>query len=134
MDIVQMAREMGKELQKSTEYVELQQAMDANDNDVQLQELIGAFNMHRMNLNNEMQKTDADENKINELNAKVQEIYGAVMATPAMMTYQEKRQALDNLMNRVNTVLTHALNGEDPDTCPDHEDCTGSCSTCGGCH
>lgn len=135
MDIVLMAREMGKELQKSEEYANLQKAMKANDNDSVLQDLIGAFNIQRIALNTEMQKKEADEVKIKDMNTALQKVYGQIMANPSMVAYNEAKQAMDALMNRVNTVLIHSVNGADPDTCPDHEEsCGGSCATCGGCH
>ena len=34
----------------------------------------------------------------------------------------------------INTILVMCVNGEDPDTCDPAPSCTGSCSTCGGCH
>ena len=136
MDIVLMAREMGKEIQKSEEYLAVQKAMKANDDDPVLQDLIGAFNIQRIALNTEMQKKDKDDTKIQDMNTALQKVYGQIMSNPSMVAYNEAKQAMDGLMNRVSTVLMHAVNGADPDTCPDHEEssCGGSCSTCGGCH
>ena len=44
MDIIKMAREMGKEIQKSEIYANLNAAKKNNDEDEQLQDLIGQFN------------------------------------------------------------------------------------------
>ena len=42
---------------------------------------------------------------------------------------------IDEMMNYIVEILTLCVNGEDPDTCePEEHSCSGSCSTCGGCH
>ena len=56
------------------------------------------------------------------------------MSSPVMVEYNTAKAMLDQLMNDVNTVLTKTLDGEDPETCDIEASCTGSCSTCGGCH
>ena len=42
---------------------------------------------------------------------------------------------MDKLLNEVNGIIALCCDGEDPDTCEvSMGGCTGSCSTCGGCH
>ena len=51
-----------------------------------------------------------------------------VFAVPA-------KQAMNMMMQEVDTILSLCANGEDPDQChPDLTNCTGNCSSCGGCH
>ena len=40
-----------------------------------------------------------------------------------------------DVLDQINNIITASANGEDPETCPAvaHK-CSGSCSTCGGCH
>ena len=45
MDIIEMARELGKEIQKDARYLRLVAAREANDADQNLQELIEKFNL-----------------------------------------------------------------------------------------
>ena len=56
MDLIKQAREMGKMIQASEEYAKLKKAQEANDNDVQLQDMIVKFNLKRMLLNNLVSK------------------------------------------------------------------------------
>lgn len=135
MDLIQMAREMGKALQASPEYQRVDAARRANDEDASLQDGIGRFNLKRMEMNQEMQKEEKDDKKLQALNEELQQIYTDVMGNPNMMEYNIAKQEMDEMMQKVNAILMMCVNGEDPDTCeiPD-QSCTGSCATCGGCH
>lgn len=135
MDLIQMAREMGKAIQATAEYQRVEAARKANDEDASLQDGIGRFNLKRMEMNQEMQKEEKDEKKLQALNEELQKIYTDVMGNANMMEYNIAKQEMDEMMQKVNAILMMCVNGEDPDTCeiPDHN-CTGSCATCGGCH
>ena len=134
MDLIKQAREMGKAIQASEEYAKLQAAQALNDNDEGLQDLIGRFNLKRMELNNLLAADEKDEEKVNKANADLRQLYQDVMNNPNMVAYNEARNAMDALMNQVTSILSMCVNGEDPDTCEPASGCTGSCSTCGGCH
>ncbi len=86
-----------------------------------------------MNLDNELSLEEKNEEKIKEMNEKLRALYGEVMAHPAMVAYNEAKQGLDKLLNDVNNIITMCVQGADPATC-EPSACTGSCSTCGGCH
>lgn len=135
MDLIKMAREMGKEIQATEAYKVYEAAKKANDEDQALQDGINEFNLKRMALNQEMQKEEKDSDKLQALNEELQKIYTKVMGNEHMMAYNIAKQDLDDMMQKINSILVMCVNGEDPDTCeiPEHS-CTGSCSTCGGCH
>lgn len=134
MKLIEMAREMGKEIQSTAEYKRLMAAKEANDNDKDLQDGIGKFNLKRLEMNNEMQKPERDDAKMQALNEELQKIYTEVMGNPSMMEFNIAKQEMDEIMQQVNAILTMCVNGEDPETCEIPTACSGSCSTCGGCH
>ena len=134
MDVIKLAREMGKAIQASEEYAKLKNAQDANDNDNELQDLIGKFNLKRMELNNLLAKDEKDESKLEAANTELRSLYQQVMSNVNMAAYNEAKNDMDMLMNQVNAILVMSVNGEDPETCDPAPSCTGSCSTCGGCH
>ena len=51
MDIIEQARELGRQIQKDDRYLKVQIAQQNSDNDKELQALIGEFNLKRMNIN-----------------------------------------------------------------------------------
>ena len=134
MDVIEKVRELGKAIQQDERYIRFAKAKLANDSDVDLQNAIGNFNIKRMELEQSVSSEQKDEEKVKTLNEELRKIYGEVMASPVMVEYNTAKAMLDQLMNDVNTVLTKTLDGEDPETCDIEAACTGSCSTCGGCH
>lgn len=133
MDVIKAARQLGAALQADEAYVRFAKATLASDQNKELQDKIGEFNITRMNLDNEISKDDKDEEKIKEMNTRLRAIYDEVMADPAMVEYNEARAGVDKLLADINSIITMCAQGADPETC-EISDCTGNCSTCGGCH
>lgn len=136
MNVIETARALGAAIQQDERYAKFQEATKASDTDTVMQNKIGEFNMLRMQLNQEMQKEDKDADKMTSLDKEIRELYDEIMAMPAMIAYNEAKEALDGLLGSVNYIISMAANGEDPMTCPEEppHSCGGSCSTCGGCH
>ena len=88
-----------------------------NDEDEALQQLIGDFNLARIDLNSELSKSaDKDQDKVNELNVKVNQLYNDIMANESMAAYNEAKAELESVMNYVNAIINTAVNGGDPMT------------------
>ena len=133
MDVMTAVRQLGAAIQEDEAYTRFHKVIKENDENKELQEKIGEFNILRMNLDNELSLEEKNEEKIKEMNEKLRALYGEVMAHPAMVAYNEAKQGLDKLLNDVNNIITMCVQGADPATC-EPSACTGSCSTCGGCH
>lgn len=135
MDIIEMTRELGKAIQADDRYIAYMLAKQANDEDEQLQNLIKAFNLKRMQLQMEIAKPDKDDDKVQELNETIKSSYKLIMDNPKMMVYNAAKTGYDELMSQINMVITMSSNGMDPDQIDlTTASCTGDCSTCGGCH
>lgn len=135
MDIITMARELGKEIQKDERFINMQVARQNSDNDEELQNLIGEFNLKRMAINNEAAKEDRSEETMKELSEELRHVYAQIMQNPNMTAYNVAKEQMDGLMNRVNAIISLSAEGEDPETAEYEEhSCGGECSSCGGCH
>lgn len=135
MALIDLARQMGKEIQASEEYKNLYAAKEANDNDQALQDQIGKFNLKRIQLNTEMAEEKKDNSKIAALNEELKTVYAEIMQNENMVTFTNAKNAMDAMMNEVTTILMMCVNGEDPETCNPHQSgCSGSCSGCSGCN
>ena len=135
MDIIELTSELGKAIQADDRYIAYTLAKQANDDDEQLQNLINAFNLKRMQLQMEVGKADKDDDKIAELDEVIKSSYKSIMDNPKMKVYQAAKEGLDELLNQINTIISMSANGMDPDKINlDLASCTGNCSTCGGCH
>ena len=134
MDVIEQTRILGRAIQESEQYKQYAEAKKVADNDEVLQDLIGKFNLFRMQINEEINKQDKNEEKVKELNEQMREVYEAAMANESMLNYTEKEQQLSSIVNNVKQIIDMTLSGEDPMTCEPSSGCTGSCATCGGCH
>ena len=133
MDVIEQARILGKALQASTEYVEFQAASKLLDEDKEVNDRIAEFNLEKVALSQEMQKDDKSQEKIDAHNNKIKELYAEIMNSDNMRDFNEKKDALNRKISFVNEIILASANGDDPDSVTEHS-CTGSCSTCGGCH
>lgn len=131
--IVSMAREIGKLLQEEECYKKMESERIASDADKELQDLIGEFNLKRIAINEEGMKKDRDQEKIQNFNNEMREIYGKIMQNQHMIAYNEAKTELDKIVGRVAAIITNSANGEDPETTDVHQGCSGDCSGCSSC-
>ena len=136
MDIIELARDLGKKIQEDDRFIAMHVASQQCDADEALQNMIGEFNLKRMAINNEAQKEDRSEETLRTLNDELRAVYAEIMQNPNMAAYNNAKNELDALVQRVTPVITRSADGEDPDTCDcDSCGCGGNCSSCGGgCH
>ena len=134
MDVIAIARELGKAVQQDERYIKMMAQQQANDEDTALQQLIGEFNLKRVALNTEINKADKDQEKVNAMNSEIKDIYAKIMANENMQSYNEAKSELDSLMDFVLQILRGSVNGEDPEMIQQQSECSGSCSSCAGCH
>lgn len=134
MTVIELTRELGKAIQSDERYIKLAEAKKLNDGDSKLNALIGKLNLIQMSYRHEAEN-GGDKNKMDEYDKQFQEVYGEVMLNENMKNYENARQDVDDMMNYIMQILSLCVNGEDPETCEpkSQEECTGSCSTCGGC-
>ena len=59
-----MAKDLGKEIQASEAYIRLAAAKTANDEDEALQEMIGKFNLKRIEINTLISQEIIDNEKV----------------------------------------------------------------------
>ena len=135
MTTIEAARKLGAALQADEAYIKYAKAIKDNDENEELQIKISEFNIKRMNLDNEIsrEENERDEAKIKVLNEELRAIYDEIMAHPAMVAFNEAKAGVDKLLQDINAIIMMCAQGADPETC-EISACTGSCSTCGGCH
>lgn len=134
MDIIAMARELGKAIQQDERYKRIDAAKTANDKDEELQQLIQKFNMKRSELSVEMAQENKNPEKLNQLDRELKAVYQEVMQNPNMAEFNAAKVEVDDMMNYISTILYGAVNGVDPDTIEPQQSCGGDCAGCAGCH
>ena len=130
-----LARKIGVAIQESPEYAAIFAARDANDADAELQDQIGRFNLNRMELNRQLSLEERDQEKISAMNDDLQRLYETIMKNEHMIAFNQAKEAFDTMVNRVQTIISKSISGEDPMTCDaEPASCGGNCSSCSGCH
>ena len=137
MDIIKATRELGKAIQADERYLAFREAQKANENDIELNGLIGKLNLIQLSYQNEAQKEEPDNAKLEGMDSEFREIYGQIMLNENMRKYEETKGEVDAMMNHVIQLLTLCVNGDDPETCEvaaqEEASCGGNCASCGGC-
>jgi len=134
-DFITEFKKLCAQLQKEDVIVYLEQAKAMVDKDQELQEMIGKFNLVKYNLNAEMMNPEADNDKLNQLDIELNTLYEEIMESENMVAYNEAAADVDRLTKHIQAIITTTVNGGDPMTVElPEEGCTGSCSTCSGCH
>ena len=104
MDIITMARELGKLIQQDERYKRIDAAKKANDEDEKLQELIAKFNLKRSELSVEMSQENKNPEKLNQLDKELKALYQEVMANPNMAEFNAAKAEVDGMMNFISTL------------------------------
>lgn len=145
MDVIEFAKSLGKAIQKDERYLRFVSARAAADTDAELQELIGEFNLKRINAQNEARKENADPEKIKSYDEELKQLYNKVMENENMQEFDNAQREFGEMMRAINTIIDLSSKGIDPDTInvrqgqeEDDEEgvpsCgSGSCAGCKGC-
>ena len=134
MTILEAVRNLGEAIQQDERFVRYAKAKLDNDNNTELQDSISEFNLIRMQLDDAMASDNQDDDKVKELNEKLRSVYTQIMSSSAMVEYNAAKAELDSMLNDINSVISQCVDGAEPSTCEPQTSCSGSCSTCGGCH
>lgn len=131
MGVIEKARELGEAIMDDERCKRLQTAKAANDADPVLQDLIGDFNLKKLQLGNELKKEPETQSKekIEQFQKELKEIYGKIMSTESMKEFAAAKKDMDELVGHVNSIIQMSITGE-----VTGGDCGGNCSSCGGCH
>ena len=133
MEIIQLARELGKAIQQDEAYIRMRAAEQVSEEDAELQELIGEYNIKRLSINMEASKTERDDEKLQALNKEMRSIYAKIMNNGNMKEYNSAKQVFETKLRQVMGIIQNSAEGDDPETTDPVSGCTGSCATCGGC-
>ena len=79
--------------------------------------------MKRIAINNQINDNQKhDEDEMRKLDSELKEIYNKILTNENMAAYNDAKNAMDDLMNQVSTILMHSVNGADPETCPSKQE------------
>ena len=135
MDIINLARELGAAIQQNEEYIDYKIKEQNVECDEALQKVIEEFNLKKVSINNEIGKENVDQEKIDELNNSIGELYNEIMQNENMKSYNESKQKFEEMLGKVSFIINSAAQGQDPYSIDAEVEtsCGGNCSGCSGC-
>ena len=135
MDVIELFKQAAVAMQSDIRYLELNAARAAVDEDKELQDLIGQYNLIRMEAQEAMFADNRDEKRISELNEQSTSLYRTIMDDQKMLDFNEAKADADKMLNHIYAIINTAINGGDPTLVQEPQGgCSGSCSSCSGCH
>ena len=130
MEIFELAKLLGEAIAKDSRLIEFEKAKKNYENDVELQNALKEYEVQQQALQSEMIKEEKDGFTIDAINDRINALYDIIVANESFLKLNRLQVEVNDLMNKVNTAITCAITGEDPQTA-----CTHNCSTCHSqCH
>jgi cell fate (sporulation/competence/biofilm development) regulator YlbF (YheA/YmcA/DUF963 family) len=132
MDVLEMAKQLGEAISVSEQFVRFAEAEEKFKTDETAQALLLKYNTERGELAAQMQKEDIKPMEMIEIRKKLAKQYSDLLKNDIIKEYTEAKAGAEKLLSDVNAIIQFCVTGEDADG--EHSSCTGSCSTCSGCH
>ena len=124
--MTQKLEELGQAIMEDPRHITWMAAKEAHDADANLQILLVQFNETRDKLvHANVNEMDPDE--VTVLSDGLSKLYDEIMAHPLMLGLLGAQEALNGLMQQLNSRIQFFVTGEEP------ADCGGDCSGCAGC-
>ena len=111
MDCIDLFKKAAAAMQTDPRYLELDAARRENDNDQELQGLIGEFNLKRLDLNNESAKPEPDTAHVADLNQQVNDLYTQIMSSEGMVRYNTAKKECEAMVSHIDAIINTAMNG-----------------------
>ncbi len=128
MDILEMARELGKTIAESELMAAVKTAEEKQNNDEEAQKLIGEYNLKRMQLGQRVQQENPTKEEMEAIRQELADEFDKLMQNDTIKNYIEARKNLDAILEQVNNIISFYVTGKT------NHGCSSDCSSCGGCH
>ncbi|MEE0867293.1 MAG: YlbF family regulator [Clostridia bacterium] len=127
-EIFEKARELGEAIIESKEFKELKEAEQNQENDPVALELLKKYSDVRTKLASEIQKGDVGEERMNAIREELEQAYEEMTTNDNITAYINAQRTFQAIIDQMNNIISFHITGKMPGGC------SGSCSTCGGCH
>ena len=128
MEIFELAAKLGEALKEDERLIALEAARKAYEEDERITKMMMEYEVQQRAMQNEAMKETRDEALIGMIQTRIDALYDEIVASDAYKALEAAQNAVNELMNKVNTTITYHITGEEP------SGCTHNCASCGGCH
>ena len=126
--ILEKAKELGMMIAESDEFKAIKAAEENQVADPEADALMAEFTKKQEEYSKRMANPQITKEEFEAIKAEAQKDFEKICQNKNINAYLEANRAFANLINQVNSIIGYFVKGGDA------SGCTGSCSTCGGCH
>ncbi len=125
MTIEELAAELGKKIKEDARIQAMNKARDEYETNEQIHAYMNEYSAQQEAIQAEAAKDNPDSILIAKMQGRVDELYKLIINNEIFTRLSEAQEAVNELMENVNNIITFNITGELPS-------CTHDCSSCGG--
>ena len=125
MTIEELAAELGKKIKEDARIQAMNKARDEYETNEQIHAYMNEYSAQQEAIQAEAAKDTPDSLLIAKMQGRVDELYKLIINNEIFTRLSEAQEAVNELMENVNNIITFNITGELPS-------CTHDCSSCGG--
>lgn len=127
--VLNQAEMLAEAILESEEYISMRLAEQAAMRDEQATQLIAAYSEKRQAVESLLSDANMDHGALAKAGQELQEAERAIDECEVLTKMRESNEAFNAMMKKVNSIIRYVVTGEE-----EQEGCSGSCSSCSGCH
>ncbi len=127
MDIIAKAQELGEAILETEEYKRYSAADTAWRHDEKAMVLVEEYNAKKLNAAKSIADTNPSEEEVEKVRTEIAEAFEALKKNEVLNEYFEAAGEYSKMVESVTNIINMYASGN-------QGGCSGSCSTCGGCH
>lgn len=127
-EIFEKARELGQAIVESEEYKALKKAEQEQEQDAEALQLLQDYSAVRTKLAEEINKGDVGEERMTQIREELETAYEKMTTNDHITAYINAQRTFQAIIDQMNSIISFHITGKIPGGC------SGSCSSCGGCH
>lgn len=129
MDVLEKAKELGESLANSEEYKRMKLAEAAQAHDDEASRLLAAYNERTNEFAAQIKAKQPTQEELEHYRNELTAEFNKISENPVIKEYIESQKAFDELMKKINSIIAFYVVPQDKGG-----SCSGSCSSCSGCH
>lgn len=123
-ELILKAQELAEMIKTSKEYLLAKETEKIQANDEKAQEMIKEYNEKRRDIAVKMQYGQMSDEETEAVRKEINEAFDKLMEYDVIKNYVEAQKNFEILNQEIMNIISGAVNGG----------CSGSCSSCSGCH
>ena len=128
--VLNQAEMLAEAILESEEYISMRLAEQAAMRDETATQLIASYTEKRQAIESLLADANMDHGALAQAGQELQNVERAIDECEVLNKMRETNDAFNAMMKKVNSIIRYVVTGEEEQ----EEGCTGSCSTCSGCH